>query len=137
MITSQDIIDEVRSWIGTPVVRSGSVKGKGCNCLGMMAGAAKNLGREDLWQVFEPYRGLEAPPDRLFMFRALKRHLIKVDKVEPGCLIFSMAKETSHVGLVTRVNPVYVAEALPPRVDEHALMQLFIAAFKIPGVRYG
>lgn len=137
MITGQDIVEEIRSWIGTPVLLSGSIKGKGCNCLGMMAGAARNLGREDLWQVFEPYRGLAHSPDRLFMIRALKKHLEKTAALVPGCLVFMSENGTSHVGVITRIDTPYIVEALPPKVSEHILDRPFIHAFLIPGVRYG
>ena len=135
---AQDIVDEVRTWIGTPVALSGSVKGKGCNCLGMMAGAANNLGRGDLWQIFEPYRGLAHPPDRLFMIRKLKQSLIATNEVEPGCLLFLREGESSHVAVVTRAgDSTDIVEALPPEVRETILDRRPTHIFRIPGVDYG
>lgn len=138
MITGQDIVDEIRTWVGTPVGLAGSVKGKGCNCLGMMAGAAKNLGREDLWQEFEPYQGLPHAPDRLFMIRKLRLCLepIKHRDIVPGCLVFMSEHGSSHVAVVTDTEGPVVVEAIVPFVRETIMDRPFIQAFRIPGVCY-
>ncbi len=41
------IIAEARSWIGTPFHWEASVKGVGCDCKGLVAGVARNLGRPE------------------------------------------------------------------------------------------
>lgn len=32
MISRQDVVEEARSWKGTPYIRKGSIKGTGCDC---------------------------------------------------------------------------------------------------------
>lgn len=41
----QQIVAEAREWVGTPVVWEASLKGKGCDCRGLIAGVARELGR--------------------------------------------------------------------------------------------
>jgi NlpC/P60 family putative phage cell wall peptidase len=38
-----DIVALARSWIGTPYVHQGSVKGAGCDCLGLLRGVWREL----------------------------------------------------------------------------------------------
>lgn len=42
-MTRQDIIAEARSWIGTPYRHQASLKGVGCDCLGLIRGVWRNV----------------------------------------------------------------------------------------------
>ena len=42
-LTGQSIVDEARSWIGTPYVHQASVKSIGCDCLGLVRGVWREL----------------------------------------------------------------------------------------------
>ena len=42
-MTPEDIIAEARSWIGTPYAHQGSLKGVGCDCIGLVAGIWRAL----------------------------------------------------------------------------------------------
>ncbi len=37
------VLDEARSWIGTPYLHQSSVKGRGCDCLGLVRGVWRSL----------------------------------------------------------------------------------------------
>ena len=74
-----DIVTIARSWIGTPYVHQASVKGAGCDCLGLLRGVWRELGREDT-ETPPPYSpdwaealGQETLRD------ALARHLNEID----------------------------------------------------------
>lgn len=46
-LTGKDFVDQAREWIGTPYLHQGSVKGVGCDCLGLLRGVWRaNLGHE-------------------------------------------------------------------------------------------
>ena len=43
-----------------------------------MAASARDLGLQSLWLAFEPFQHHIEPPDRLFLWRGLHRHLTRV-----------------------------------------------------------
>lgn len=49
-MTRGDIVSEARSWLGTPYVHQASVKGAGCDCLGLIRGVWRSV------YGFEPER---------------------------------------------------------------------------------
>lgn len=85
-LTRTDIVAEARSWIGTPYRHQASLKGVGCDCLGLVRGVWRNcIGTEP--EAPPPYapdwaeaRGEEA------LATAGNRHLISVslDAFEAG-----------------------------------------------------
>lgn len=44
MITHMDIVNEARSWAGTPFVHQGRVKHVGVDCVGILVGVGRRLG---------------------------------------------------------------------------------------------
>lgn len=38
------IVKQARTWLGTPFIHQGRVKGKGCDCLGLIIGVGKECG---------------------------------------------------------------------------------------------
>ena len=73
-----DVVTAARAWIGTPYVHQASVKGVGCDCLGLLRGVWRELhGAEP--EAAPPYSpdwaettGAET------MYLALKRHLVEI-----------------------------------------------------------
>ncbi len=85
-ITSFDIVAEARSWIGTPYRHQASLKGVGCDCLGLVRGVWRALYGD------EPERAPGYSPDwaeatlRETLAEAAARHLVPVarDEMQPG-----------------------------------------------------
>ena len=84
-----EIVTVARRWIGTPYVHQASVKGAGCDCLGLLRGVWRELRGEDA-ETPPPYspdwaeaRGEETLRD------ALARHLNKIDPrdIAPGDVV--------------------------------------------------
>lgn len=78
-ITRPQIVDEARSWIGTRYRHQASVKGVGCDCLGLIRGVWRNLIGEEP----EPMRAY-APDwaeatDEETLAKIGFRHLVAVD----------------------------------------------------------
>lgn len=46
------IVTEARAWIGTPHHHQQSVKGRGCDCKGLVAGVAREIGRPEGASLF-------------------------------------------------------------------------------------
>lgn len=57
MMTRQDIIDEARLWLGTPYRHQASMRGVGCDCLGLLRG------------VYRGVNGLQADPEETPPYR--------------------------------------------------------------------
>lgn len=47
MTIAQNIIDQARTWMGTPFHHQARLKGKGCDCLGLIVGVVDELGLKD------------------------------------------------------------------------------------------
>jgi len=94
-----------RSWIGTPYVHQASLKGAGCDCLGLLRGVWRELGREEA-QTPPPYSPDWAEATAAETLRdALARHLdeIALEKIAPGdVVLFRMVVHgpAKHCGIL-------------------------------------
>ena len=104
-LPERDIVAIARSWIGTPYVHQASVKGAGCDCLGLLRGVWRELRGEEA-EAPPPYspdwaeaRGEETLHD------ALARHLneIELKDIAPGdVVLFRMVARgpAKHCGII-------------------------------------
>jgi NlpC/P60 family putative phage cell wall peptidase len=93
MSLRQAILAEARGWIGTPYMHQASVKGAGCDCLGLVRG---------VWRAMYGDEPEAAPPytpdwaERVgaeTLLEAARRHLIAIDRnaAAPGdVMLFRM-----------------------------------------------
>lgn len=100
-----DAVRIARTWIGTPYIHQASVKGAGCDCLGLLRG---------VWREVRGAEPEEAPaysPDWAeaggseTLYRALARHLTEIAPaaLAPGDIaLFRMAKTgpAKHCGIM-------------------------------------
>ena len=104
-----DPVAIARAWIGTPYVHQASVKGAGCDCLGLLRGVWRELHGE------EPEVPPAYSPDwaeatgRETLYRALARHLSEIDPAAPApgdVALFRMARRgpAKHCGIVARLD---------------------------------
>lgn len=91
LISRSAILDEARSWIGTPYMHQASVKGAACDCLGLVRGVWRALyGAEP--EAAPPYTPdwAEATGEETLL-AAARRHLAAVGAAAPGdVLLFRM-----------------------------------------------
>jgi NlpC/P60 family putative phage cell wall peptidase len=84
--TTQIAVSEARSWIGTPYRHQASLKGVGCDCLGLLRGVWRALyGAEpETMPAYAPDWAEANGEERLV--GAARRHLIEIDSSEaaPG-----------------------------------------------------
>lgn len=93
MMTGADVVAVARAWLGTPYHHQASLRGIGCDCLGLVRGVYREAtGREA--EAPEPYSGDWAEATgREAMLAAARRHLGEVDAATmlPGdVLIFRL-----------------------------------------------
>jgi NlpC/P60 family putative phage cell wall peptidase len=79
MLEPEAIVAEARSWIGTPYLHQASLKGVGCDCLGLLRGVWRGvLGTEP--ELPPPYTADWAEAGmRDTLVDAARRHLAEVD----------------------------------------------------------
>jgi NlpC/P60 family putative phage cell wall peptidase len=126
--TSQRIVQIARSWLGTPYVHQASLKGVGCDCLGLLRGLWRELHGEEPEEV-PPYSvdwaeatGLET------LYMALKRHAreIATRRIASGDIaLFRMLPHgpAKHCGIVSDRNgaPSLIHARQNKRVSEEPL----------------
>src|SRR5581483_8353331 len=141
-VSRNDIVAEARSWIGTPYRHQASLKGAGCDCLGLVRGVWRAVMGE------EPERAPPYAPDwaeaggEEALANAAARHLIAVplDRFEPGdVLLFRWRTNlpAKHAAIVTSASTMVHAH------DGAAVAEVAIApwwrrrlayAFRFPGI---
>ena len=141
-MSRDDIIAEARSWIGTPYRHQASLKGVGCDCLGLLRGVWRGV------MGVEP----EAPPPyspdwaeavgRETLVEAARRHLVEVDDkaFKPGDVLFFRWREhlpAKHCGIATTPDRMVHAHE-GARVAEVAIRPWWdrrvAFVFRFPGI---
>ncbi|MDE2182894.1 MAG: hypothetical protein KGJ78_07725 [Alphaproteobacteria bacterium] len=104
------IVRIARSWIGTPYMHQASLRGAGCDCLGLLRGVWRELNGEEPEDV-PPYTADWAEAHGETLRDALARHLSPVDlvSVRPGdVVLFRMAARgaAKHCAIVAEQDGV-------------------------------
>ena len=125
-----DVVTAARSWIGTPYIHQASVKGAGCDCLGLLRGVWRELRGEEPEDI-PPYSPdwAEARAEET-LYKALSRHLTEIDKraIAPGDIaLFRMTPRgtAKHCGIVARKDDDFtiIHARQNKRVSEEILSQ--------------
>jgi NlpC/P60 family putative phage cell wall peptidase len=105
-LNRSQIIAEARAWIGTPYRHQASLKGVGCDCLGLVRGVWRALlGVEP--QSAPPYsRDWAEATGEETLAQAARAHLVEIDRVEfsPGDVLLFRYREhypAKHAAIVT------------------------------------
>lgn len=120
-----DIVAVARAWIGTPYVHQASVKGAGCDCLGLLRGVWREINGEEA-ETPPPYA-----PDWIgggeSLREALGRHLdeIALEDIAPGDVaLFRMVERgpAKHCAVVAEKDgaPTLIHARQNKRVSEEA-----------------
>lgn len=102
------VVQAAHGWIGTPYLHGASVRGAGCDCLGLLRGIWRELGGCEPEPV--PVYGADwaetGGVERLV--QAAERHLRRVQTEEAGQLVLFRLRRgavAKHVGIQSRVGP--------------------------------
>jgi len=99
-MTADDIVAEAVSWIGTPHVEQQSVKGRGCDCKGFIAGVARELGRpeaESIYAKMQSYRLIDCK----LLKEGLADQFDRVTEMRPSdILLLRMLSRPQHLAIV-------------------------------------
>lgn len=118
MTTRAEVIAEARTWLATPFVHQGRVRGLGVDCLGVVAMVGRALGltaydRTDYGRIPNPRR----------MRAELRAHLdeIQIAAAGPGDIVhMAWTRQPMHLGILTELGILHAYSAIPA-VVEHPL----------------
>lgn len=111
------LIATARSWIGTPYVHQASVKGAGCDCIGLLRGVWREIHGCDDPEILPPYAPdwAEATGEET-LYLGLKRHFSEISLPEisgadvpaGAVVLFRMIPRgpAKHCALVAALNGV-------------------------------
>ncbi len=143
MIERQAIVAAASDWIGTPYRHQASVKGVGCDCLGLARGVWRDVfGSEP--EATPPYAaGWAEGGRRELLLQAAERHFVRIpqDAFKKGdLLIFRWRAHLPAKHVAIAVSPVQMVHAQQgAAVCEVAITHWWrrhmAAAFRFPGVR--
>ena len=109
-VARADILAEAVSWIGTPYLHQASVKGAGCDCLGLIRGVWRETYGDEPTAV-PPYTpDWSEPQQDERLLRAARRHLVEkplAAMASGDALVFRMRERAvaKHLGIVGESGP--------------------------------
>lgn len=117
------LIIEAREWLGTPWVHHHSKKKIGCDCIGFMFGAAKNVGI-----TLPEIDNYSRNPHKNQLEKYLENNCLKISikdrKIGDG-LVFSFSGLVTHVAIMTDIGMIH-ADPFAEEVIEHQLDTLWL-----------
>lgn len=125
---SERIVAEARSWIGTPYRHQASLKGVGCDCLGLLRGVWRSLYKSEpeLTPAYAPDWAEANGEERLA--EAARRHLVEItpNEIRAGdVLLFRWRPHLPAKHAAILVSPERMIHAH----DGAAVAEVFIAPF--------
>ncbi len=101
--------DVARSWIGTPYLHQASVKGVGCDCLGLLRGVWREVRGEEPETVPAYTADWSEPQGHEMLYAAAMRHLSLAKNAEISAghiLLFRMrdGAVAKHLGIVSKAG---------------------------------
>ena len=125
--TADRIVQAARGWIGTPYRHQASLRGMGCDCLGLVRGLWREvIGPEP--ETPPPYApDWSEPQGREWLWQALARHLRPpASAMQPGDLLLFRMREGSvakHLGILVQAgtSPAFIHAYSGHGVVESAL----------------
>ena len=108
-LTGSKIVNEARTWIGTPYVHQASVKGAGCDCLGMVRGIWRNVVGDEPQSTPAYSSSWAEAGGREHLLAAARAHFIEIERhqLSPGDLMLFRLRAKSpakHLGIFAGQN---------------------------------
>jgi NlpC/P60 family putative phage cell wall peptidase len=109
MTRAEECVLEARRWIGTPYLHQASVRGAGCDCLGLLRGVWRAVYCDEP-EVVPAYTADWSEPQRdELLLRAAERHLNRKDMLNaaPGDILLFRMKDgavAKHLGVQSAVG---------------------------------
>lgn len=133
----QKIIAEARTYLGTPFVHQGRLKGKGIDCIGLIVNVGKSLGLLD-----HDNTSYGRYPDGKTLMSELRKYLIEkdIEQLTAGDIAvywFKNPQMPTHVGIVSDYGLIHTYADIG-KVVEHRLTKAWqkrlYAVFSFPEI---
>lgn len=128
MISGAMVAGQARTWLGTPYVHQASLKAKGCDCIGLVRGVAREVGFKDPFKTGEArkFAGYGRQPKAADLIEACLLYLQPIPKPTAtlgDILLLRYEKDPQHFALISRLDPMHIIHAFTPerRVVENPL----------------
>lgn len=141
MLNRMNVVREARTWLNTPFHHQASVKGVGCDCIGLIkgVGVALNLVNYDPASAkAKSFANYSMMPNPRMMREGLATWLVplSVDEALPADILFmTWGREPQHVALKTDKGIIHSYSSVG-KVVEHALdenwQRRIVAAYRYP-----
>lgn len=145
MITREQVVDEARSWVGTPYQHQARIKGIGVDCAGLLIGVARALGIVS--PIFD-VTGYTRRPDGWSLIETCEQHMQAIERADMGpgdAVVVRFDSEPQHFGLIAPYShgglSIIHAASKHNRVIETRLLfgdgtraMKFVQAYRLPGV---
>lgn len=134
MIDNKKIVNEARTWIGTPFKHQGRLKGIGVDCVGLVIGVAKELNLSDFDTI-----NYSRVPNVELMGSLLNEHLIEipVDEAIMGDIFWIKIKQhPQHLAIKSEYGIIHATSEIGKCVEtliNDALKRKIYKAFKYKG----
>lgn len=141
-VTRADIVAEARAWIGTPYRHQASLKGVGCDCLGLVRGVWRAIIGEEPQAAPAYSRDWAEASGEETLAAAARAHLIEIEPAQflPGDMLLFRYRErypAKHAAIVSAPDTMVHAHD-GAAVTEVAIApwwrRRFAYAFRFPGV---
>ena len=122
MVTPDEILEEVREWMGTPFQHQCRQKGVASDCIGLLYVVAENLGLAPD-EIPVDYIGYKNVPEDGKLERNLGYYMQKVrmSQIQPGdVLLMSFTGDPQHVAFYTGDTIIH-ALSTAKKTTEHSL----------------
>lgn len=139
------VVREARRFMGTPFVHQASLRGIGCDCIGLVVGVASELGLPEAaaWKRDLRFMGYGRLPVPTKLLEACNVYLDRIEVNRAGLgdvLLMTFMREPMHFGIISDTEPFYMIHsyATAGHVVEHILdekwRQRVLYAFRLRGV---
>ena len=118
VLTGDLIAAQARLWIGTPWHHQASLRGVGCDCIGLVAGVAGAVGlpEAEQWRQDMRFQGYGRLPEPAKLLRACALYLDRVNIARKGdVLLMAFFDQPMHFGILSSEVPRRMVHAYEPR----------------------
>lgn len=116
MTTRYDIVDEARTWIGTPYHHQARLRGVGVDCIGLVGGVALALALPgaDAWAREADLHNYARTPDPALLRDACARYFDRVTNADArmgDVLLFALDGQPRHFAILVSEYPRRIVHA--------------------------
>ncbi|MEQ6247745.1 NlpC/P60 family protein [Sulfitobacter sp. HNIBRBA3233] len=140
-MSAAQIVRAAQAWIGTPYVHQASLRGAGCDCLGLVRGVWRDVFGTEPEAVPAYSMDWSEPSGEERLWAAALRHLVPVAAPQAGSVVLFRMRHgavAKHLGIVSRAgdDPAFVHAYSGHGVVESALTapwrRRVVATFDFP-----